>query len=249
MSLFIKELRELRWVMVVGILLLALIAVAVLLLEGLQDMLLDFLQGEIRAEMEFIMSDFTLYVWSQWHPKNLLQIGTIVAILAGAPAIAGELGRGSLEFLASRPLRRGTIVVTKAAAGALAVSIVCWLSTLALLAAAQVLGPAAVNWGKLLAATALTNAGLLLVYSLALACSVHFRDAVKAGATAAGALFVYSALGLFKPTRFLSFFYHMRGIDWFVHGASYPWLPLVVLIVAAIAFVGLSIKLFENREY
>lgn len=252
-SLVKKELREQRWLLITGVLLMTVIGVAsaatYYLLETFKPLVEAFLEGPLLEELRFIMSDYTTYLWSQWNPKNLLQIGTILAILAAAPAVAGEWNRGSLEFLLSRPLRRRTILFSKAISGIVVISITIWLSTLLMLLTAALTGPEPVAWGKLLGATALTNAGLLLVYCLALLCSVFFNDSIKAGATAAGILFVYSSLGLFTPTRMLSFFYHMRGWQWFTGQSPYPWLELVVLVAMAAAVFCLAAVIFEKREY
>lgn len=253
LALFKKELRELRWVLFAGTLLMAAMGIAAAasfkLLENFQDLFTGFFQGNLLAELEFIMSDYNIYIWSQWNPKNLLQLGSIVAIIAAAPAIAGEYNRGSLEFLISRPLKRSTMLLTKAAAGITVLSAIIWLSTLAMLFTAQIFGPEPVSWWRILAATLLSNAGLLLAYAVALNFSVLFNDSIKAGSAAAGALFVYSGLSLLRPTRILSFFYHMRGLQWFTGGNAYPWIELAVMVFAAFALILLAARLFKNREY
>ena len=78
---------------------------------------------------------------------------------------------------------------------------------------------------RLLAATALTNVGLLAVYALGLVFSALGSDPVKAGVLAAAVLLVWSAAGLHAGTAFLSPFWHMKGAGLFAGEGSFPGAP------------------------
>lgn len=250
-NLILKELRETRWVLITGILVLTIMGIfaawSYTLLPMLDDMIIEFLGPELARQIDQISSNFTIYLWSQWQPKNLLQIGTIVALILSAPAIAGEIHRGSAEYLTSLPVSRTKILAAKAIAGVLMLSVIIWVSTLAMLAVASLIEQP-ILWGRLLAATALTNLGLIAVYAVGLAFSARGNDTVKSGALAAALLFVWSATGLHRSTYLLSPFWHMKGMNWFAGAASFPWYSVAMMLGVIIAAGLLANYLFTKRE-
>lgn len=253
-ALLRKEFRELRWLLWVGIIVLSLMGIIAALtwlwtddLFGMLDLMGQEFRDLMEGEMRFAMDSLTNYLWSQWHPKNLLQIGTLLAIIIGAQAVASEVNRGSIEFLISRPVSRASILIHKSAAGAIILSLAVWVSTLFVIGTGMALG--SVHWQSLLAATFLTNIGLFIVQAFATWISVHSADAIKAGAISAALLALYSVLGMFRATSQASFFWQMRGISWFVGGGAYPWLAIVGMITVTLLLFGLAIHQFAKKEY
>lgn len=251
-SLLLKELREQRWTLAIGTIILA--AMGIFAAWGFrwlamyENILTEFLQPEIAKQFEPMLEDFTFYLWSQWHPKNLLQIGTILAIMLAAPAIAGEVNRGSVKYLTSLPLSRGCILLHKAVAGILSLSATIWAGTLIMLAAGSMMEPG-VDWGSMLLATCLSNAGLVAVYAFGLVLSALGSDAIKSGAGAAGLLLLWSGAGLHSRTAMLSPFWHMKGIEWFTGQGPFPWSSVLILLIIAIFAFFLARSIFITRQY
>lgn len=247
-----KELREHRWVLLVGTVVLAAMGIFTAwsheMLQSYEGMLREFFSPNMMDQFEPMLSNYSYYLWSQWHPKNLLQVGTILALVLAAPAIAGEVNRGSIKYLTSLPLSRRTILLSKVLAGIISLTVIIWTGTLILLLAGSVFGPS-LEWGKILAATFLTNFGLIAVYAVGLSFSAWGSDAVKTGAIAAAALFVWSATGLHSVTSILSPFWHMKGIPWFLGLENYPWLSLSLLALLTLAALFLADRLFSKRHF
>ena len=251
LNLLRKELHEQRWVLILGIIIFSAVGIfcawSFKMFQHYGAMLTDISSPLIADELQRILADYNYYLWSQWQPKNLLQFGTILALVLAAPAVAGELSRGSMDYLLSRPLSRTSILLTKATAGALILSAIIWSATLGSLAAASLIGPA-LWWGRFLAATALVNAGLLCVYGIGLLFSTFCADSIKAGVSAGGLLLALSGCGIFPATRFLSPFWHAKGSA-YMGGGSFPWVSLILLLGASLGFVLLAARVFNQQEY
>src|SRR5690606_22330049 len=78
------------------------------------------------------------FLWSNWHAKNLYQTVVIVAIIFGSSAVAGEFARGSAQYLFSRPVSRGTVVLVKTAVDLIWIAAAALLGTLALAVTARI---------------------------------------------------------------------------------------------------------------
>jgi len=250
-SLFRKELREHRWLLLIGTLVLTALGIFSAWSFDMLAMYGDMLQGfmpQLAEQFEQLLADYNFYIWSQLHPKNLLQFGIVLALILASTDLAGEVNRGSIQYLTGLPISRRTILITKSAAGMLSLSIIVWVSTLVTLVTAELL-ESGILWGKMLAATALLNIGLMAVYSFTLIFSALGNDAVKTGALAAAVLLIWSAAGLHPTTQFLSPFWHMKGINWFMGTGPFPWLSLVGLIIFALASLYIADGIFSKREF
>lgn len=251
-SLLAKELREQRWTMIIGVMVLAGMGIfsawSFRWFTMFENMLTEFLQPELVEQFEPMLEDYTFYLWTQWNPKNLLQIGAILAIVLAAPAIAGEINRGSIKYLTSLPLSRGCILLHKAVAGILSLSAIIWGGTLIMLAAGSLL-ESGVDWGAMLLATFLSNVGLVAVYAFGLILSALSGDSIRAGAGAAGLLLLWLGAGLHSRTAMLSPFWHMKGIEWFTGQGPFPWPSLLILLVIAIVALFLAGRIFVTRQY
>lgn len=246
-----KELREHRWALIVGTILLTAMGIVSVWSFKMISMFGDiskYLGPELAKEFDLMLGDFTYYVWSQWQPKNLLQIGTILALILAASPLAGEVNRGSIRYLTSLPISRSRILVSKTMAGMLILSVSIWISTLITTFTAYLLEPSLL-WGKLLLATVLINLGLLGVYSVGLVFSALSNDSVKAGALAAAFLFVWSATGLHPSTRMISPFWHMKGVFWFLDTQSFPWVSVLVLVALICAAMFAANRIFSKKEF
>ena len=250
-NLILKELRELRWALIVGTIVLSIMAIfsawSYRIIPLLDDIIIQHLGPQIAEEIASISANYTYYLWSQWQPKNLLQIGTIIALILAAPAVAGEVNRGSIAYLTSLPISRSKILMSKAVAGIITLSVTIWISTLLMLVLGNILEPP-ILWGRLLAATALTNLGLISIYSIGLVFSAMGSDAVKSGALAASLAVGLSAFGLHRVTRVISPFWHMKGAAWFTWAEPFPWISVAILLILSGVSLAIANKIFIERQ-
>ncbi|MDY6827311.1 MAG: hypothetical protein SVV67_09115 [Bacillota bacterium] len=102
-----KELHQMRWIIIIGLFFgLALASVIVGTFHYLAEVVTEIpaeivellTQYENPRELLIIFDDYTTYIWSQWHAKNLLQVGTLLAIVIAATQFAGEASRRTISF-------------------------------------------------------------------------------------------------------------------------------------------------------
>jgi len=191
-------------------------------------MLTDISSPLIADELQRILADYNYYLWSQWQPKNLLQFGTILALVLAAPAVAGELSRGSMDYLLSRPPQPNQHPADQGHRRS-PDPLRYHLERHPGHPGGGFTDRAGLWWGRFLAATALVNAGLLCVYGIGLLFSTFCADSVKAGVSAGGLLLALSGCGIFPATRFLSPFWHAKGSA-YMGGGSFPWVSLILLL-------------------
>ncbi len=164
----------------------------------------------------------------------------VVAIGAGARAIAGEEEQGTLDLLLATPVSRRLLVLEKLVALIIeltALSLVLWIS---LLVGAASVGMN-VSPGHLLAAT--VSAGLLALAYGCIALLVgaawgHRARAIGVAAAAAVAAYLVNALAplvdALEPLRKASPFYHYAASDPLRHGldASHVGVLLAITVIA-----------------
>lgn len=110
------------------------------------------------------------YVIGQHFFKGCNALGTAAAVLFAAPAVAGEAHRGTLEMWLARPFSRTRLLLERYAAGALALVLPIFLTTLtvpALCARVDEFEP----YGPYLACAALQALFLLAIYGVTFLCS------------------------------------------------------------------------------
>jgi ABC-2 type transport system permease protein len=221
-------------------------------MQGLLDLLpppvLQIFGGELRAILS--ASGFLAFGWI--HPFALLMLGVwVVRVVAGS--LAGEVGRGTMDLLASRPVSRVAIV----AAGALAM--LAGLAALCLAGWAGIaLGLAQHSLGDARArdlAGVIATCWLLFAAagSLALAVSAWRRTGGSAVAIASGVLaasfaldFVARAWPPIRWSRPLSVFAYYAPQQIAAHGVV-PG-DLAVLAMVAAAATGLAFVVFQRRD-
>lgn len=118
-NLIRKELKEIKLVLVVS---LAFLVFTAFLIQFTYPLMKELTRQPI-PESPFIpkdlsqqlltLSNYRVYIWSQWFPKNLIQVLVIVALILGASALAGEKSRKTWEFLLARPFSRKEVFLYK----------------------------------------------------------------------------------------------------------------------------------------
>ena len=110
------------------------------------------------------------YILGQHFFKGCNALGTAAAVLFAAPAVAGEAQRGTLELWLARPVSRARLLSERYLAGALALSVPIFLSSLtipALAARVDELEP----YGPYLLCSVHQALFLLAIYSVTFLCS------------------------------------------------------------------------------
>lgn len=115
LNLIKKELKEVKLVILVSLAFLILTAFLIHFTYPLMKELTKqpipespFLPEDLSQQLS-MLANYRVYIWSQWFPKNLLQVLMIVALILGASALAGEKSRKTWEFLLTKPFSRREI--------------------------------------------------------------------------------------------------------------------------------------------
>lgn len=141
--------------------------------------------------------------------RNLLVVASLAGLL-GVGLISGEVSRGSIFLLLSRPVSRSRMILTKYIVCAVCLFVAAAFGGVSLILAAYVRGypPESVEIARILASTGLIWLASLFVLGVALIASVIFRDVVRTLVATAAAMFVI----LFGPDLLRAF------VEWLVWG-------------------------------
>ncbi len=239
-----KELSEIRWKVIVSFLVLAVLGVSLVVLYGyISDLLLTVPLPEVfRDQITWQMADFSRYLYANWYSKNLYQVATVIALIMGMNAVAGEVSRKTISFLLSFPLSRGQMAWTKYLVGLLALWVVIVGATLILLGSAVVAGRT-VDTPYLLAGLPASLAGAAFLYSLSFLFSVVTRDGVKALAASGIIALALAVPSWFGRLRELSVFTLMSSATTLVTGQVEWARTLVFLALSLVIYAAAAYKL------
>ena len=249
-NLLYKEMKQNLWKFIIGTVLLTITAISLpLLYDFLIEMVGNISEDQISSflpDMSYI-EDHNLYVWSQWHGKNLYQIGTILAIIMGMNAVAGEVNNKTIGFLLTRPVSRREVFITKTISGAIWLTLSLAFSTfvLILLASYEFGG---IEIGRLIIATLITLLGLFVLYSFTLLLSVLIDEPIKVGAVSALVIFLSSVPGWFSATREYSIFTHLNASEYFVEG-NFPVGVVLIFVILILSFLTIAVRYFSQKEF
>lgn len=135
-----------------------------------------------------------------------------LASLLGVALVSGEVSRGSILFLLSRPMSRDRMLLTKYAVGVVCLFVVALLGGLGMILSAYARGYplASVEVGWIAGSAALIWLGSLFVLGVALLASVIFKDVLRT--LIATAVAVYFAASIPEILRIpLELFYWTDG--------------------------------------
>lgn len=250
-TLIHKELKSLRWKLLVAFLALVVVTLVMIVLH---EQLLEFLptdQSElpsfVTSEMLESFGDYTNAMWLNLNDKNLIQIGCILAIVLGIGLLAPEIESETITLLLTNGLSRKKVFWTKT------IIVIIALASL-LLTVSALLVPLSSIFGytlrhlRSIPTTLVTVLGLSFVFAVSLLISLFLKDRIWSGIASALLFGLWSVLGFWKSTRIFSLFYHMRAADYFFGERSFPWLTALGFAVATAIVLLLAANRFEQEE-
>ncbi len=253
-TLLFKELREMRWKLTVGMLMLFVTGVSY---PFMHEWLVGYMSSSLPVELlgrlgltpESIqaLNDFTFATFGNWNAKNLQQIGTILAILLGMGLLAGEYEHDTMSFLLSSGLGRRTVFWSKAVAGMTGLAILVWIPTLAIFPASALAGQQMQHY-RILGATLVTFAGLAAFFALSILLSAVIKDGLKAGLAAGGIALGLGLLGVVPDISDYLPFRQMAAMPYFLGVASFPWLTMAIFAALTTLLLVLAYRTYARDD-
>ncbi|HMA33274.1 MAG TPA: ABC transporter permease subunit [Chloroflexia bacterium] len=247
-----KELVDARWKAIVG----GLITLAAAILITYSYVWVQSLSATLdraplapadRAALTASLQNFDLWAWANWFPKNAPLILVPLAAVLGGSLIAGEVSKGTIFLLLSRPLSRDQVLLTKYLVSAGTLGAVAGLGGLGLLLTAATIGHPQPAGGVLLS-TLLLWLGMLAILGVATLLSVLFADVLR---PVVGAMLVALVAGLpgYVPgwqDWSLATYWASRPAYF---GTGFPALEIGVCLVTAVLPAVAALLLFRTRAY
>lgn len=254
--LFVKEVQENKWIILAGLICLIAVAAASAFLFDLVAWTLpemesyfsnmpQWLQGHLEGMERY--ADYDYAAWANWNPKNLVQIGSLMAILLGMSAFASEIKNKTITFLLSNNISRQVVFITKVLAGGLMLFVIMMLPTLFLPLLSRAAGHALSSY-RIIGASLITFAGVFITYSMAVAFSVLIQDRVKAGIATLGGVIALGILGYVPWIGALSPYKYIYGAPYVFGIAGFPWGTLAVLLIVNWCLLWLCLRLFVVED-
>lgn len=249
-----KEMLERRWQLIGGIILAALSVIGGLVSRSmLAGSLEQAPRGDVpevmRSQLDLLAGSFDAYAWYQaFNPAQ--SVGPILIILAaiiGGSLIAGEIGRGTIFTLLSRPVSRTRILLTKYAVGAGILLAISTLGAATMLALSLILGHPQPLAGALIS---LLNfwLGILFVLGVATVFSTISHDVLRPIAFTLVTVLALSAPALFQGGSQWVLPAYWSSLPAYL-GQEFPWKNLLIVLISAVIPVALAVVLFRRQQY
>jgi ABC-type transport system involved in multi-copper enzyme maturation permease subunit len=191
---------------------------------------------------------FNTFVWSSWFQVNGLFILGLLAILLGSGLIAGEVSKGTIFFLLSKPVNRERILLTKYGVSAGLLLAVSVLSSVVVAVTCALLGQPQ-NVLSLLVATVLLWLATLFPLGVALCFSLIAPDSLRAVIFAALVVLVLALLPLSLasgPNPSLGAFWSSQHA--YLAG-SFPVVEYVICLLTAVIPLAVALVVFRRKAY
>lgn len=193
------------------------------------------------------LASFNAFVWAQWFQVNAPLMLALGAVILGSGLIAGEVSKGTIFFLLSKPVSRERILLTKYGVSMGILFAVTLTASITIEGVSIALGhPQDVL--RLLVATVLLWLGALFPLGLSLLFSVVFPDIVRPLAFALVITAVLSLPAIFPNGQDWSLLRYWSSIDAYL-GGSFPLKESIVcLVLAALPLLG-ALVVFRRKAY
>jgi ABC-2 type transport system permease protein len=246
--LIAKEIRESRWKLMMGMAVFSLLAGVIPLMYGLIIDMISYIPPGFSGLMGVdLLDNYSLYLWSQWHAKSLYQLGTLLAVLLGMSAVAGEVNSHTISFLLTRPVSRKAVYINKIAAGIIIMAVVVIVSTGIMILISIFSSDQVIEVGRLAVATLIAFIGLVLIYVFSVFFSTLINEPVRAGGITVLLLLGVSVMGWFPLTRKFSLFTHISGGEYIIRG-SLPFIPLGLMLAFTAVFLLAGMVAIEKKQ-
>lgn len=248
-----KELLEARWKLISFALLALLVAG---LNVGSYQFVKDLMPGvstggsvppSIQNLVQERLASFNAFAWGGWFQLNALFILGLGAAILGCGLIAGEVSKGTIFFLLSKPVSRERILLTKYGVSMGILFAVTLTASITIEGVSIALGhPQDVL--RLLVATVLLWLGALFPLGLSLLFSVVFPDIVRPLAFALVITVVLSLPAVFPNGQDWSLVHYWSSSDAYLNG-GFPLKEFIVcLVAAALPLLG-ALVVFRRKTY
>jgi ABC-2 type transport system permease protein len=246
-----KEILEARWKVSIFALLALLIAGANVAFYPLSKNL-PVRNGSVPPPLQGLVQErlagFNAFAWAQWFQVNGPGILLLLAAILGCGLIAGEVSKGTIFFLLSKPISRERILLTKYGVSMGILFAVALTASIAVEGASIALGhPQDVL--RLLIATVLLWLGALFPLGLALFFSVVSSDSVR---SLIFALLITVALALLPVTLpgglNWSLWRYWSSLDAYLNG-GFPLKEYLVCLVTALLPLPAALVVFRKKAY
>ena len=249
-----KSWMDTRWRFLIGFVLLVCSAGGVVILWPRVQELIPlaanvkvggFLGRELREAVD-VQRRYPGYIWSQWFNQNMIQLGTLFAVLLGSGSLLSPRSGGL--FMLSLPVSRNRLFGVRTAAGLSELLVLALIPSLLIPLLSPSVGQSYGIGDALVHAVCMFVAGSLF-FSLACLLSTVFTDLWRPWLLALAAAFVLGAgERLVQDVLPFGVFRVMSGESYFRSG-QLPWLGLLAsAAVSAAMLYGAAINV-ERRDY
>lgn len=249
-ALIKKEVREKLWLNLLFLLLFLGLAVS---LPPTWPMLQNFAnQGNLSAlpfqeVLTVQVRDYNLYLWANWYGKNLWQFLIALAFLSARTLFEGEVRKGTLDQLLTKPISRRQVLAVKYGAQLMALLAVAAVPTLAL----PLISAA---FGQPLAALPFVQGLLEVLPALAFLYTVAVIGHLAGGWGLKGMGGGIALLALLPVPAWLTGISWLNPYYWLAAAGIVrpgPWNPsgAVVLLLATALLYAIARRLWEKAEW
>jgi ABC-type transport system involved in multi-copper enzyme maturation permease subunit len=249
-----KEFIEARWKAVIGLVLgLATVLLGAFGFELLKSALspeqVQSIGNALGPDIAARFSNYGNFVWGQtFSPSgNNGVIMFVVAAMLGSTAIAGEVSKGTIFLLLSRPLSRDNILLTKYWVGAAMLLAMLTISGVVLAIATAIEGDPQ-NLGGIAISVLLYWLGTLFVFGMATLFSVVFNDVLRPLALSLGIVLVLSLPGFLPNLSGWVLPGYWSSLPAFL-GQEFPLKAILISTVSAIIPTIAAVLLFRRQAY
>jgi hypothetical protein len=255
-ALLNKAWLETRWRFIIGLLLMLFSAMTTVLLWPRLMELLPLadnlhMNGEIgrRIQEAIDMSrQYHSYIWSQWFDKNLLELGTLFAVLLGTGGLLAQSSGGAALFTLSLPVSRARLLGVRTAAGLAELLALALFSSLMVPLFSPAIGKAYSLGDTLIQAGCAFIVGAMF-FSLAVLLSTMFADIWRPllfPVLIAGALALIEQLQ--RGPHAVGIFRVMSAEAYFKSG-EVPWVGLLLSVAASTAMLYGAVVNLKRRDF
>jgi ABC-2 type transport system permease protein len=253
--LWYKAWLETRWRFLIGLLMLVASAIGLVMVYPRVLELMPLANtvdvgGEIGRrirEAAELSRDYRGYVWSQWFRQNLVELGTLFAVLLGIGGLVAQRGDAAL-FTLSLPVSRPQLVFVRVAVGLAELFVLCVVPQILISLVSPAVGQS-YPVGDALVHALCAFVAATVFFSLAYLLSTVFSDVWRPLLIALGFALALACLEQFVDgASRIGVFEVMSGASYFRTG-SLPWLGLFFSTAASATLLYAAAAHVASRDF